>query len=65
MNIGGMVHTDFDPFRKTTQMSLSEAAQKIRDVPNAGGNSVLSEVLSFELLQKCFGARLLKVILYE
>ncbi|XP_071097750.1 AAC-rich mRNA clone AAC4 protein-like [Haliotis cracherodii] len=41
-------------------MSLTEGAERIRDVPNAGGNSVLSEVLSFELMNKCFAAKLLK-----
>jgi len=55
---GGVVHTEFDPFRTTERMSLSDSAKKIRDVPNAGG--VVSEVLSFELMQKCFGAQLLK-----
>jgi len=57
---GGVVHTEFDPFRATEHMRLSDSAKKIRDVPNAGGNSVVSEVLSFELMQKCFGAELLK-----
>lgn len=28
--------------------------------PNAGGNSVFSEVLSYEILRRCFGAELLK-----
>ena len=42
-------------------MALSDQAVKIRDVPNAGGNSVISEVMSFELLKRCFGAQLLKV----
>ncbi|XP_074657159.1 AAC-rich mRNA clone AAC4 protein-like [Tubulanus polymorphus] len=41
-------------------MRLSAAALKLRDEPNAGGNSVVSEVLSYELLAKCFGARLQK-----
>ena len=58
----GIVHTDFDPFKKMDKMTLSAAAQKIRDVPNAGGNSIVSEVLSFELLKRCFGATLLKVL---
>lgn len=41
-------------------MNLSADGTKIRDVPNAGGSSVISEVLSFEVLQKCFKAKLLK-----
>ncbi|XP_048727026.2 AAC-rich mRNA clone AAC4 protein-like [Ostrea edulis] len=41
-------------------MKLSEAAEKIWSVPNAGGNSVISEVLSFETFHKSFHAKLLK-----
>ena len=58
---GGIVFCDFDPNRHFSRMHLSNDAEKIRDVPNAGGSSVISEFLSFELLQKCFKARLLKV----
>lgn len=36
---------------------LSPGAQVIRDEPNAGGNSVLSEVLSYEVIRRCFGAQ--------
>jgi len=57
---GGVVHTSFDSFRKWERMNLSDSAKKLRDVPNAGGNSVVSEVLSFELLRTCFKASLLK-----
>ena len=52
---------DFDPNRHFTRMNFSNDAVKIRDVPNAGGSSVISEFMSFEVLQKCFKARLLKV----
>ncbi|KAL5018554.1 hypothetical protein ScPMuIL_004276 [Solemya velum] len=41
-------------------MHFSIGADKLLNVPNAGGSSVLSEVLSFELLHKCFRASLLK-----
>ena len=58
---GGIVFCDFDPNRHFSRMHLSNDAEKIRDVPNAGGSSVISEFLSFEVLQKCFKARLLKV----
>ncbi len=57
----GIVLTEFDQFRQVNKMMLSEAAKKIQTVPNAGGNSVISEVLSYELLRKCFGAQLMKV----
>lgn len=56
----GLVHSQFDLFKTLSGMTLSVEAQKIRDVPNAGGNSVVSEVLSYEMLQRCFGAKLLK-----
>lgn len=58
---GGVIHTNFDSFKKWEKMNLSDSGKKLRDVPNAGGNSVISEVLSFELLRTCFGAQLLKV----
>ena len=58
----GLVSTDFHPFHSMETMNLSESAQKLRDVPNAGGNSVVSEVLSFEMLKNCAGATLVKVI---
>ena len=57
----GLVQNVFSPIRDVKQMVLSDPAKKIRDVPNAGGNSVVSEVLSFELLKRCFGAQLIKV----
>ena len=41
-------------------MMISKSAQRLRDEPNAGGNSVISEVLSFDFLNKAFQAELLK-----
>ena len=41
------------------EICLGDGAQKIRDEPNAGGNSLHSEVMSFELLQRVFGVSLL------
>ncbi|KAL3888196.1 hypothetical protein ACJMK2_000573 [Sinanodonta woodiana] len=41
-------------------MNLSVGALNIMKVPNAGGSSIISEVLSFELLQRCFQAKLYK-----
>ncbi len=40
--------------------SLSPGGQKIFDTPNAGGSSTESEVMSFEVLRYCEGAKLLK-----
>eukprot|EP00727_Mastigamoeba_balamuthi_P014784 m51a1_g9931 putative protein (622) ;mRNA; r:52510-55487 len=40
--------------------SLSAEGNRMRLTPNAGGNSVWSEVLSYELLRAAYGARLLR-----
>jgi hypothetical protein len=42
------------------QVTLTEGGRRIRDLPNAGGNSVASEVMSFEVLRASYGADLLK-----
>ena len=60
-NSAGVAHTNFESIKATNAMSLSIFARKLRDVPNAGGSSVTSEVLSYELLHSCFGAVLMKV----
>ena len=57
----GILHSEFIPNKNFRNMMISRSAQKIRDVPNAGGNSVISEVLSFEFLNKAVQAQLLKV----
>ncbi|XP_060085744.1 AAC-rich mRNA clone AAC4 protein-like [Ylistrum balloti] len=57
---GGMIHNNFYPHKKLKEMTLSIAAIRLATVPNAGGNSVVSEVLSFELFRRCFNAKLLK-----
>jgi hypothetical protein len=47
---------------------LSDGGDRIFDSPNAGGSSIESEVMSFEILHACEGAKLLKTekeILYE
>lgn len=43
---------------KKTLHNLSEGARKILTLPNAGGNSVFSEVFSYEILSNVFGLRL-------
>jgi hypothetical protein len=51
--------TNTQEFR-TLSRNLSQSGQLILNEPNAGGNSVFSEVLSFEVLHRSFGAQLLK-----
>lgn len=59
-NHSGVVFTELRPLKPVSQMSLSNGAKRMRTCPNAGGSSEKSEVLSFELLQRCFGADLQK-----
>lgn len=46
--------------QKPQQIALSEGAQRILETPNAGGNSVWSEVLSFELFKTIYRMQLLR-----
>lgn len=41
-------------------IQLSPGAQRIKELPNAGGSSLCSEVVSFEVLRRTLQARLLK-----
>ena len=56
----GFVTTVFNQMRAFNNMRLTYEARRIQDTPNAGGSSVESETLSFELLKKFFNAKLLK-----
>lgn len=56
----GVVFSELRQLKPVAQMSLSNGAKRMRTCPNAGGSSEKSEILSFELLQKCFGADLEK-----
>lgn len=57
----GVIYTTLQALREAKHMRLSMDAVRLLSVPNAGGSSVISEVLSYELLHTCFGATLLKV----
>lgn len=57
----GLEHTTFRGLRHFKLMTLSPEALRILILPNAGGNSIVSEVLSYEVLRGCFRAQLLKV----
>ena len=49
-----------DPYDEADKPLLTEGGQEIIDDGNAGGSSVLSEVIAYELLARCEGATLLK-----
>ncbi|XP_012942785.1 AAC-rich mRNA clone AAC4 protein, partial [Aplysia californica] len=57
-NAAGIVVTNFLPVRTMKAMQLTPGGNRILTVPNAGGSSEVSEVLSFELLSRCFNAKL-------
>ncbi|XP_077985790.1 AAC-rich mRNA clone AAC4 protein-like [Glandiceps talaboti] len=61
-NEGGIIRCEYEAMKTFPAMtsSLSQHARRMWKEPNAGGNSVESEVLSYELLKRCFGAELLK-----
>lgn len=56
----GFVVNHFFPTRPFEDFSVSGGAQKVFVEPNAGGNSVNSEAISFEVLHRLYGARLVK-----
>ncbi|CAD5116069.1 unnamed protein product [Dimorphilus gyrociliatus] len=60
MNRGSVVMTKLTTFCPLTKIKLSQGALKLLTIPNAGGSSVISEVLSLEFLSRSFGAHLLK-----
>ncbi len=59
-NMNGCILTHFDQIKEFKKMQLSNEAFRILTTPNAGGNSIQSEVLSFEFFKKYFNAFLLK-----
>jgi len=56
----GVQHFFASPEIHFDHLKLSEGAHKILYSPNAGGSSERSEALSFEILRKVFGAKLVK-----
>ncbi len=59
-NENGWIVTVFRQAKSFDKMNLSAEARRIVNTPNAGGDSVKSEAMSFELLNKFFNAKLLK-----
>jgi hypothetical protein len=54
----GLIHTQVEAFRPRHTLRLSADASRMLLVPNAGGSSLQSEVLSLEVLARSFGAQL-------
>jgi hypothetical protein len=50
----------FTSSEKWERAALSSGGQTMWDIPNAGGSSIESEIMSFEILHFCEGAKLLK-----
>lgn len=50
----------FFPTRPFNDFEVSNGALKVFNEPNAGGNSVNSEAMSFEVMYRLYGARLVK-----
>jgi len=58
---GGMVRCTFTANQSQKEsMNLCEGSNRMLHLPNAGGNSLWSEVISFEVLACMFNAKLLK-----
>ncbi len=58
-NSGSLI-SYFDQTKLFNKIRLTDDAKRLMFTPNAGGNSVESETLSFEMLKKSFNAKLLK-----
>ncbi|KAL3888243.1 hypothetical protein ACJMK2_000616 [Sinanodonta woodiana] len=59
LNKGGIISCDFQLIKAPIdRQSLSSGARKMLSVVNAGGNSINSEAFSYEMLRRCFMARL-------
>lgn len=58
---GDIIVDHFEPLVQDPEFfQLSSGGRRILETPNAGGNSVWSEVLSYEVLHNVFGAQLKK-----
>lgn len=60
VSINGLIKSNFHQTRLYDKIKLTTEALLIQNTPNAGGNSIESEVLSFEILKKSLNAKLLK-----
>ncbi|KAF9172541.1 hypothetical protein BGX21_005423 [Mortierella sp. AD011] len=55
-----IINTSIPRRKRFDDMDWSEDAKRMLNTPNAGGSSLLSEVLSCEMLSRCLGATLAK-----
>lgn len=60
ISLAGVVVTKYFSSKELKKMQLTVGGYRLLTVPNAGGSSVISEVLSFEVLNRCFSAKLKK-----
>lgn len=56
----GYLVTYFEQMKHFNRMKFTSDGYRILNTPNAGGSSIISETLSFEILKKYFNAKLLK-----
>jgi len=51
--------TNLTLYKSIKQMNLSEGSKKMMLIPNAGGNSLISEIVSYEIIRTSFNAKFL------
>ena len=56
--LSGYIELQLEAFRPFVKMQWSPDSQRMLSLPNAGGSSLTSEALAFELLARTFGASL-------
>ncbi|KAL3905279.1 MAG: hypothetical protein SGPRY_010968, partial [Prymnesium sp.] len=56
--LSGVLQLTLEAHRPRRTMRWSSDARRMLSIPNAGGSSIWSEVLSFELMSRAFGAKL-------
>ncbi|XP_032221445.2 AAC-rich mRNA clone AAC4 protein [Nematostella vectensis] len=52
----GLIITEIEMLRSMEAMNLSSGAVRMASTKNAGGSSEISEILSCEMMQRCYGA---------
>jgi len=57
-HLAGVLHLQCEAFRPLSKVRWSPDAARMLEMPNAGGSSLVSEALAFEVLARAFGASL-------